>query len=122
MEVEIWDNIHVLVFKIEGDATAWLKSETTRINIETQHQIDVIISVSTAQISAVRVEWTLKIEQEIEVIKVNARLEIDTSRDYWHAWAVAEVKKLEDAAWATLNAAEIDINAEVTITIQGLHT
>lgn len=62
MEVEIWDNIHVLVYKLEGDATLWLKSETVRINMETQHQIDVIISVSTAQISNVRVEWTLKIE------------------------------------------------------------
>jgi len=122
MEIRIWDDMHILVFQIEVEAENWLRAETIRINIDTQGQIDYIITISTEQITAVRIEWTLRVEQEINIIKINAQLEIDNARDYWHNWCVIEIRKLEDDAWNALAQAEVDINAEVTITIQRLHT
>lgn len=88
MEVQIWDNIHVLVANLEIEAENWLKSETIRINLSCQTEIDVLISTSTTQITTVRVEWNLRVEQEINIIKVNAQLEIETERDHWHVWLV----------------------------------
>ena len=67
-------------------------------------------------------EWELRIQQEIAQIKIDARYVIDAEMTRLHIWVLAEIRILEDGAYAEVEQARIDIHNELVVTIQRLHT
>lgn len=57
---------------------------------------------------------------QIALILVQARADIDAEAGRLHAWIIAEINLLTDAAYAELEIARVDIANELTITIERL--
>jgi hypothetical protein len=88
-EARIWAEINILIKTIGVTADRWLVDETARINADIQIQITVIVNDGQAGIAAALAEWKLRVEQEIAMIKVNARVQIDAKATSLHIWVVA---------------------------------
>lgn len=52
---------------------------------------------------------------------VNARAEIDGESSRVHLWVIAQIKIIEDGAYADIEISRVSIHNEMTVTIQRLH-